>query len=77
MSVYLDTKAFELLLVGNGTFLTVKSGEYYRTHEKTVASEGIDKTEYIHVIGYAQISSYFIFFNVSGIDNNNYLNVFL
>ena len=77
MLVYLYPSALELVHEHCHRWLVVVSGYYYAVDFKLVSPEVIDKPEDIHVVGYPEISPYLVSLNISRIDADDYLYLFL
>src|SRR5699024_7972778 len=66
-----DPKTLQFCLKGIGAVLSGILGDHYASYKKASVFECVDKTEYINIIGDPQISSDFVFFNISGTDHDD------
>ena len=77
MSVNLKSQRFKLFDKCICTGLGCITGKYHAAHKKSVSPESIDETENICVVGYAEITSYFVFSDIIRIYSYNYLSIIL
>ena len=77
MTVDLDAEGLELLLISDCALLPVEAGEHDGAHIETVATEGIDETQHVHIVGDAEIPADLVLLDVAGIDDDHDLRVIL
>ena len=46
-------------------------GDHHAANEQSLIAEGLDQTEYIHVISDAKVVADFIFLDISGVDDDD------
>ena len=77
MQIHLQAELLELVAVGYRIGLALETGYDNTADIESVTPEGIDQTEDIHIVGYAQVSPHLVLLYVAGIDGNHYLGLVL
>ena len=71
MKIYRNMQLFKSVFEQEGTFLTGKLSDCNTSHIEPQAPEHVHQPQHVLVVGDAQISADFIFFNVFGADDDN------
>ena len=75
MIVGFDVQTFQAVAESLGALLPLEVRNDNRTNLQTAAFELVAQTEYIHVVGDADIAAHFVFFDVHRTDDNHNLSI--
>ena len=64
MAVHFDPQLLQPVLKESGAFLAAVFCDHYAAHIETMAFEDGHETQYIHIVGDAQISADLVFLNI-------------
>ena len=71
MAVHFDPQLLQPVLKESGAFLTAVFCDHYAAHIETMAFEDGHETQYIHIVGDAQISADLVFLNIVRADHDD------
>ena len=73
--IHSDAHPLQAGLEGRCQGLTVEPGQHHAGHIQTKIPEDANQANHIQIIGDAQVTPDFIFFNVIGVDGNDHLHM--
>ena len=65
-----DTQLFQAVFKEVCAFLACIAGDTYAAYIKSSFAEHVDQTEYVFVIGDAQVAAHFVFINIRSADHD-------
>ena len=75
MKIYRDLHALQAVFKQSGTLLTGKLGDHHTADIESLFTVRFNQAEYVRIISNAQISAYFVLFNVFCTDGNDDLSL--
>ena len=77
MAEDLDTEVLQPLLKSIYRGLRIIMGNANAAYEKAYAAEGVNKAEYVQIVGYTEIAADLVLFNIARTDNDYYFGLIL
>ena len=77
MTINLYAKGFKALFKHVGRRLVAKAVYNNASDIKAKASKSVDKAQNVNVVGYSQIAANLVFFDIGGVDGDNYFGLIL
>ena len=71
VNICFDSQVFQFGLKIVGASLSGVLGDYHAANVEASGLKGIDETQHIQIISDSKVTTDFVFFNISGADNNN------